>query len=298
MLQFFKKIIKSRHIKIISICLLALVFVTIVRAVGTWQTGFKAIKDSVTTVDLTSGAPSNECKKVKNNTTDKDYFIPTKTKREWDAFKDAVDTRLAPNLTLSACDPVFPCGTALLYRGKSYDTVEIGTQCWFAKNMDYDNGCGSVTWANDRDQGWCGYYNGIDYGEGLLYQWSVAQNICPSGWHLPTDNELWTLEDYLSSGSCDASRIGHDCDLAGDKLKIVSKCSGTNNCGTSGFKALLAGYRHINGSYQLREAGTGYWSSTPSGSNVWDRALGSRFSSVHRYARGKAFGFPVRCLED
>ena len=146
MLQFFKKIIKSRHIKIISICLLALVFVTIVMAVGTWQTGFKAIKDSVTTVDLTSGAPSNECKKVKNNTTDKDYFIPTKTKREWDAFKDAVDTRLAPNLTLSACDPVFNNSRSRVFSRDTTWTVPQGVTSVLVRGCGGAGGFGGASY--------------------------------------------------------------------------------------------------------------------------------------------------------
>ena len=78
-----------------------------------WDLGFRVNKDgdpegNTVTVDIpvssyTTDPSFGECKKVTNKTSDKDYFIPTKTKREWDAFKDAVDTRLAPNLTLSDC---------------------------------------------------------------------------------------------------------------------------------------------------------------------------------------------------
>jgi hypothetical protein len=100
-----------------------------------------------------------------------------------------------------------PCGgeTALVDTrdgDKEYAIVEIGDQCWMAENLDYDDGCGSVTWVNSSDEGWCGYHQD-DTGEthGLVYQWSAAmsgddvpvddlttsvQGICPDGWLLPS----------------------------------------------------------------------------------------------------------------
>ncbi len=183
----------------------------------------------------------------------------------------------------------------------TYSTVEIGSQCWMAENLDYDDGCTSVSWANDTDKGWCGYHtDDSSQNHGLLYQWSAAmsgdsvadgdtttsvQGICPEGWLLPSDSELHTLENYLATGSCDGGRSGsYDCDPAGDQLKGNSEgnwCNGSP-CGESGFEALAGGDRHTNGSFYRFGSYAYFWSSSPSGSDAWSRYLRSSNSGVHR----------------
>lgn len=84
-------------------------------------------------------------------------------------------------------------------QGNTYRLVEIGDQCWFADNLKE---------TPTTDQGWYGYYNGAMeeplLGEGMLYTWEAAMNgktaereqgVCPTGWHVPSDCEYWTLEN-------------------------------------------------------------------------------------------------------
>jgi uncharacterized protein (TIGR02145 family) len=95
----------------------------------------------------------------------------------------------------------------------TYQTVQIGAQCWMAENLAYDNGCSTVQWENGSDEGWCGSHPECVSGKGLLYQWSAmmtggtnegAQGICPVGWHIPTDQEWCTLRKTLGSDTpCD-----------------------------------------------------------------------------------------------
>jgi type II secretion system protein G len=179
----------------------------------------------------------------------------------------------------------FVCGNPFTdtRNSKTYNTVQIGTQCWMKENLDYDNGCSSETWVNNTDVGWCGYYTGGPFAnEGLLYQWSAAmadsttegaQGICPTGWHVPTDAELVALEQYTVSviGSvatqyaCDtiltgwrrcADNDGTDAGGplgAGKSLKKVGQGSGVG-AGNDlvGFSGLLSGGRNIDGTFVNR----------------------------------------------
>ncbi len=195
---------------------------------------------------------------------------------------------------------VFSCGTSTVQDGdgKTYDTVLIGTQCWMAANLDYDgnpstNGCKLITWVNSTDVGWCGYYTGGPYAnEGLLYQWSAATqaSLCPTGWHIPTDTEYKTLEMYLGMTQVQADVTNWRGTNQGTQLK-----SG----GTSGFNALLVGYRSANGSFYNRTMYGNFWSSSQySSTNIWYRALYSLYATVYRYYTLKAYGFSIRCLKD
>ena len=212
---------------------------------------------------------------------------------------------------------------------KTYHTVQIGTQCWMKENLDYNNGCASIPWVNATDVGWCGYYTGGPFtDEGLLYQWSAAMNgsttpgaqgICPTGWHIPTDEELNTLEKYtvqvINSGAsqyaCDTTGTGwrrcadnNGTDLggplgAGKSLKKVGQGSGAGaGDDLVGFSSLLPGYRDSDGTFNARLTRMNVWSSSPSGTSAWYRYLGATYATVNRDTHSKAFGFSVRCLKN
>ncbi len=204
------------------------------------------------------------------------------------------------------------CGTTFTDErdAQSYNIEQIGDQCWMAENLNYDNGCGSVTWVNDSDEGWCGYYSGTDYDEGLLYQWSAAmansntegaQGLCPEDWHLPTHAEWTAMEREVCTSETCATDFPYDTTTTGwrgtDEGSRLSEHTLDGNNSTA-FTGLLTGYRNPDGTFYNRGTHTFFWSSSESGTAAWRRYLGASYSSVHRNASLKRYGFSVRCIKN
>jgi uncharacterized protein (TIGR02145 family) len=202
--------------------------------------------------------------------------------------------------------------------GNVYTTVTIGTQVWMAENLKttkYRNGNAIPT--NLTDAAWgattTGAYaiynndaaNNTIYGK--LYNWYAvadSRNLCPVGWHVPSDGEWKTLEISLGMSTTDADLTGGrgTAQNVGGKLKSTSTLWTTPNTGAtneSGFSALPGGYRSYSGSYFV-SGGYGYWwSSTEySSTNAWFRYLGYDYGSSNRSVNLKQVGFSVRCLRD
>jgi uncharacterized protein (TIGR02145 family) len=145
---------------------------------------------------------------------------------------------------------------------------------------------------------------------GYLYNWYVANgifttgniastdtlNICPSGWHVPTDADWTTLTTELGGES-----------VAGGKMKSIgtaywsSQSAGTDN--SSGFSALPGGSRSFDGSFYDVRVNAFFWSATEYDNNyAWFRVLntnnGNLFRSYLIYNYNKSVGASVRCLRD
>jgi len=195
-----------------------------------------------------------------------------------------------------------PCvGTPTVsYSGQTYNTVQIGSQCWLKENLNVGTYMPSTSAADSQT------YNGGDgviqkycYGNteanctanGGLYQWNEAmqyhgesgsQGICPSGWHIPTASQLHALGG------------------PGNYLKAIGQGTGSGaGTNTSGFSALLAGYRTENGSFTQTSLYTFYWSSDVADATY---ANGTYLppSSDNFFWGGilKTWGVSVRCLKN
>ena len=193
----------------------------------------------------------------------------------------------------------FVCGTSqIYYYSKAYNTVQIGSQCWFKENLDVGNMIqGNQNSSNNGViEKYC-YGNDISNCRpyGGLYQWDEAmqyvttqgvQGICPPGWHIPTLTELQTL----------SSTVGGD----GNALKAVGQGSGGGTgTNTSGFSALLAGYLDDNGDFTNLGSYSYSWTSTELSSTYSYRMLLNDYdSNIYSTYASKTFGFSVRCLKD
>lgn len=194
--------------------------------------------------------------------------------------------------------------------GNTYQTIQIGSQIWMAENLkttqynddtDIPNLTSDPDWeAEDGNEGHDGAYcwyenNDIVYETfGALYNWYAVNtgNLCPSGWHVPSDEEWTTLTTYLGGVNG-----------AGDKLKETSTTHWTEpNTGATneaGFTALPGGIRITGGTFLwIRDQGM-WWSSSEDDAfttHAWDRQMSYDWSDVGKANNPKKNGHSVRCL--
>ena len=194
--------------------------------------------------------------------------------------------------------------------GNSYKTVTIGTQQWMAENLKvskYSDGTtipniiDNTQWQNNTTGAWSYYNNDVTNNAkyGKLYNWYAVsktsngnKNVCPTGWHVPTDAEWTVLTDYLGGET-----------VAGGKMKEVGTTSwnspNTDATNTSLFTGLPGGLRNSNGYYYYVGSNGGWWSSSEGNStNAWNRYLANHYGDASRNFEYKIYGFSVRCLRD
>jgi|GEM_PF-683606 uncharacterized protein (TIGR02145 family) len=206
--------------------------------------------------------------------------------------------------------------------GNVYETVVIGNQEWMAENLmvtRYRNGeeiltdFSSSEWGDldDTETGAFAVYNDdLSNVEvyGNLYNWYAigdAREICPEGWHIPTDDEWMELEMYLGMSYEDAHDTGYrgtdqGSQLAGNSdLWIDGSLENSSEFGSSGFLALPGGYRGLGGIYDNVEWYCSFWSFTATNSDyAWSRKLNYGNSKTDRNGNNKRNGFSLRCAGD
>jgi len=214
--------------------------------------------------------------------------------------------------------------------GNIYQTVQIYDQVWMAENLKvthYADGSAiplketTTEWdaLSASDKAYCWYDNSSTNRDeyGGLYTWAAAMNgagsssanpsgiqgVCPSGWHLPSDDEWKTLEINLGMSSSEASGVEFRGTDEGGQLKETgsehwnSPNSGATN--SSGFTALAGGYRDIDGGFFDKLVYARFWSATEdSGNYTWIRFLLNERDEVYRNVYHKYNGFSVRCIQD
>lgn len=170
--------------------------------------------------------------------------------------------------------------------GNIYKTLQIGSQTWMVENLKtirYRNGdtiqstqpstmdisteqAPVYQWPYEGDERQVRTY-------GRLYTWYAAtdsRNICPAGWHVPTDAELTVFENFTGG-----------IDISGN------------------LNEYLGGYRSMDGVFDSIGL-TGYWwSATALGEDsAWMRRVNAVERLSDRKSMEKKSGFAVKCLKD
>jgi uncharacterized protein (TIGR02145 family) len=182
--------------------------------------------------------------------------------------------------------------------GNEYKTIGIGSQTWMAENLKttrLNDGSsiplvtGNDSWFNLTTLAYCWYDNNVSKKVvyGALYNWYAVNmgNLCPVGWHIPTDDEWRVLSDYLGGEA-----------IAGGKLKETGTAHWNPNAGAtnaSGFTAIPGGMRG-NGGYffDLGYNGGYWWSATEN----WCRFIDCRSTFISSLTDVNTTGFSVRCV--
>lgn len=212
------------------------------------------------------------------------------------------------------------------FEGNSYNIVTIGTQIWMAENLrtiKYSNGdvIGTTTsptldisgesspkyqWASNGDESKVPSY-------GRLYTWDAIidnRNVCPIGWHVPSNEDWTTLENYLIAfgynfdGTISGNKIAKSLSSLSEWMTstiegAVGNSDFTNKRNLTGFSGLPGGRRIPTGVFDTNGYSSHFWSSTASGAGE------ARQYILHYTGIGtlsgeydKKIGCNVRCIKD
>ena len=217
-----------------------------------------------------------------------------------------------------------PCpgaATVTDYDNNTYNTVQIGGQCWMKENLrttHYADGT-TVTsrYAPNNDENNVATY-------GYLYNWyavmhgaaassanpSGVQGICPAGWHMPSCAEWTQLTTYVHDNgyqcsNCNASNWWMNVDCIAKALAAQTgwpsysydACAvgydlSTNNA--TGFNALPAGF--YCGAYYYGQTAYFWSTSQYDGGNAYFRTFDYCANYVSRNYIYKSEGYSVRCV--
>lgn len=189
--------------------------------------------------------------------------------------------------------------------GNVYSSVQIGTQLWMRENLKvtrYRDGSpiplitDNTAWSSLNTGAYCNYNNEESNVNvyGRLYTYYAAsdiRNICPSGWHVPTNPEWWILTDFVGGEF-----------VAGGKMKETGYAHWTNpNTGAtneSGFTALPGGQRINDGTFININNNAYFWNADNYGGFGYYWILYYDYNRIGAYTGFGNLGLSVRCLKD
>jgi len=222
--------------------------------------------------------------------------------------------------------------------GNNYKTVLIGTQTWFAENLQtekYSDGSAitylsdNTQWKNATTGAYCSFNNDatIRATYGRLYNWFAVNTgkLCPTGWHVPSDTEWNTLEIYLQNngynydGTVDTDNdnstknkiakamVSSTITWVNNSTNLIAGTGAIGNTGystyinKSGFSALPGGSRDIYGGFNSLLTEASFWSTTTNtydGTYADNRKLSYFHASLLDMSERKGSGLSVRCLKN
>jgi uncharacterized protein (TIGR02145 family) len=190
--------------------------------------------------------------------------------------------------------------------GNNYTSIILGTQEWMGENLKTSKFANGVSipniidasaWTSNNSSAWAYHNNALSNNAtyGKLYTWYAtvdSRNVCPTGWHVPTDTEWATLATFLGGSS-----------VAGGKLKQVGTTTwlapNTAATNSSNLTFVPGTSRSTTGQFfSLGLAGV-YWSSSEfSAIDGVNRYLTNESGELIFDHNGKNGGFSIRCIKN
>jgi uncharacterized protein (TIGR02145 family) len=191
-----------------------------------------------------------------------------------------------------------------------YNTITLYEQTWMAENLAYlPEVCTS-----DTDCGYWVYdYEGTDTAAakatanfdtyGVLYNWEMASEACPTGWHLPSTDE-WTIFEMslgMSYWASTGGQIWPGTDEGGKLKEAGTSHWNSPNVGATNislFSGLPAGQKSLSDTFENLGSRTNFWTSFGGNSTYHIRGLSSNQPQIFHNTYSGDYGFSVRCLQD
>jgi uncharacterized protein (TIGR02145 family) len=218
----------------------------------------------------------------------------TGTKNITYAYINAALCSATATSTIIVMSPgVFICNNNLtdIRDNKVYPTVQIGSQCWMAANLNFGSNIASsqVQRDNCQPEHYCYNDNLVNCNtNGGLYQWDEImqydvtpglQGLCPPGWHIPSEADWNILFAEWTNNAFAAWPLIYT--------------------GFSGFNAFFSGTVHQNKTTDWIGFATFFWSSTSHGTmKAMAHGMNDADPSVSLYPALRSNAFSVRCLKD
>jgi uncharacterized protein (TIGR02145 family) len=190
--------------------------------------------------------------------------------------------------------------------GTIYQTVGIGSQIWISENLNYaidSSWCPmhkyastDTSWNADSSLKYCKKYGRFYRWDAILGENAAVENICPDGFHVPSNKELETLANFGKTWF--KNETAADIFVSENRLEYSDGIETGDNL--LGFSLYMIGSRNINGNYN------GWLYSV----NVCSRDTASEDRAyVYRISRDNSMEFAqalqkqnlscnVRCLKD
>ena len=188
------------------------------------------------------------------------------------------------------------------FDGNSYKTVKIGTRLWMAENLKvthYRNGepipdvKDPKQWDLLTEGARCDLNNDpvCTKAFGLIYNWYTTvdvRNVCPAGWHVPSEPEWIALVTFLAGE--DAASVKTPGKIAPNHTKVNEIM----------FKVLPEGFRGYDGEFSgIGYGGGGWWSSASASQETsYYHNVNYNTASKSSMEGRKKFGYNIRCIKD
>ena len=206
------------------------------------------------------------------------------------------------------------------YEGNLYNTVIVNGVEFMSENLrtastnqgGYINQVADAfTWSTMYDPAYCWYNNDslnyeVPYGKLYNYAAVLSGELCPSGWHVMTEDDFATLELFLGMDPMELEVIGWRGEQIGGMLKEIGTTYWTEpNLGASnisGYSAIPSGYRDADGNFF--DINNAYYVWTPDILNdfagmrklSYDQNMSMR-DDEYINTNGEQKGYSVRCVK-